>query len=229
MPKEFANAQDLVAIKEIRDSTLVLKDGGLRQVLMVSGVNFALRSETEQNIITAGYQNFLNTLDFPLQIIIHSRKINIDKYLQKLASYEQAEPSPLLRNQNAEYREFIRGFVEKNAIMEKTFFAVVPWVAVPLPTAKSVLRFIPFLGRSKAAEATEAQEKEESFEESLEQLQQRVSQVVEGLAAVGLQAIPLGNRELAEMLYNFYNPESVEKEGMTLPAEANSNAPNSKS
>ncbi len=217
MPKEFANAQDLVAVKEIREGTLLLKDGSLRQVLMVNGINFALRSEVEQNTITASYQNFLNALDFPLQIIIHSRKINIDKYLEKLATCEQAEPTPILRNQNAEYREFIKGFIEKNAIMEKTFFVVVPWVTVSLPTTKSLMRFIPFLGRSKNADAAEAKEKEESFEESLEQLKQRVSQVVEGLASVGLEAIPLGNRELAEMLYNFYNPESVERENIPLP------------
>ena len=219
MPKEFANAQDLVAVKEIRDNVLVLKDKSLRQVLMVNGLNFALRSEVEQNTITASYQNFLNTLDFPLQIIIHSRKINISKYLEKLAAFEQSEPSPLLRNQNAEYREFIRGFVEKNAIMEKTFFVVVPWVTVSLPTTKNLMRFIPFMRKTEAAEVAEQQEKEETFTEWLEQLSQRTSQVVEGLAAIGLEAVILGNRELAEMLYNFYNPESVEREDLNLPTE----------
>jgi len=222
MPKEFANAQDLVAVKEIRDSALVMKDGGLRQVLMVNGLNFALRSEVEQNTITAGYQNFLNTLDFPLQIIIHSRKINVAKYLEKLAVFEQSEPTPILRSQNAEYREFIRGFVEKNAIMEKTFFVVVPWITVSLPTTKGLLRFIPFLKKNEAAKTAEAEEKEETFTESLEQLSERTSQVTEGLGAIGLEAVILGNRELAEMLYNFYNPESVERENLNLPAEEKS-------
>ncbi|MBM3256883.1 MAG: hypothetical protein FJY98_00935 [Candidatus Liptonbacteria bacterium] len=217
MPKQFANAQDLVAVKEVRDGVLVLRDGSLRQILMVNGMNFALRSETEQNTITSGYQNFLNTLDFPLQVIIHSRRINISKYLDKLGGFEKTEPSPLLRNQNSEYREFIRGFVEKNAIMEKTFFVVIPWVTVALPSTRSILRFIPFLKQNENAAAAAAEEKEGDFKESLEQLNQRTAQVIEGLNAIGLEAVALGNKELAEMLYNFYNPESVEREDLTIP------------
>ncbi|MCR4328758.1 MAG: hypothetical protein NUV53_04620 [Patescibacteria group bacterium] len=217
MPKEFANAQTLVAVKDIRDNVLILNDGGLRQILMVNGINFALRSEVEQNTITAGYQNFLNTLDFPLQILIHSRKINIDEYLIKLASREQAELSPLLRSQNSEYREFIRGFVEKNAIMEKSFFVVIPWFPSAIPTKQTIMRFIPFLKHSKEENDAAATDKEDSFEESLEQLKDRVEQISEGLSSIGLDSVILDNKALAELLYNFYNPESIEKENINLP------------
>ena len=78
--QDFGNSLDLVNIKEIRDDTVILKDGGMRQIIMVGGVNFALKSETEQNIMTQAYQTFLNGIDFPLQIVVHSRKVNIDKY-----------------------------------------------------------------------------------------------------------------------------------------------------
>ncbi len=222
MAKDFANAQDLVMVREIRDNVLVLRDGSLRAILMVNGLNFALRSETEQNIITAGYQNFLNTIDFALQIIIHSRRINISKYLAKLESFERNEPSPLLRNQNAEYRAFIRGFVEKNAIMEKTFLVVVPWIGgLSLPSKKSMLRFIPFLkpNTNAAAEAAEKEKKESDFAGHLEQLSQRTNQIIEGLATIELEAAQLDNQALAEILYNFYNPESVERKDLTLPEE----------
>ena len=129
MPKDFANSQDLVFLDEVRDSTIVLKDGTMRQVVMVSGINFSLKSEGEQSAITAGYQNFLNSLDFPIQIIIHSRKINIEKYLSDMDARMREEQSPLLQNQISEYREFVRKFVEENAIMGKSFLVVVPYAA----------------------------------------------------------------------------------------------------
>src|SRR5579872_6100404 len=124
---ESGNSLDLVDIAEVRDNVVIMKDGSLRQIVMVGGVNFSLKSEMEQNIITQGYQTFLNGIDFPLQVVIHSRKVNIDTYIQTLAVRKESEESPLLKSQIDEYVEFIKGFVQKNAIMEKTFLAVVPF------------------------------------------------------------------------------------------------------
>lgn len=235
MPKaNVGNTQDLVEVREIRDNTLILKDGTMRQVIMVSGINFALKSEVEQNLITAAYQNFLNSIDFPLQIIIHSRKINIERYLQKLEAFEKNEPSPLLQNQNAEYREFIRGFVEKNAIMEKTFFVVVPWTPSVITSAQKtisgIFQFLPFFKKKNAAEQKSAAQqnisasneqkseengqensKEDELKNELEQLNKRTEEVLEGLSAIGLDATILDNEQLTELLYNFYNPETVER------------------
>ncbi len=210
---QFANAQDLVQIEEIRDDTVVGKDGSLHQVLIVGGVNFALKSEAEQSVITAAYQNFLNSLNFPLQIIVHSRKINIQKYLDGLEERKREEPSPLLQNQIGEYKEFIGKFVSENEIMAKTFFVIVPFVPVGLPSKETLSRFIPFLGKKPSSD-TLKQEREANFGEHLAQLRQRVTQVVDTLASVGLEAIPLTSRELIELFYNFYNPETTEKEAM---------------
>lgn len=214
MAKEFANSQDLVSIKNIRDNTLVLKDGSLRQILMVQGTNFSLKSEEEQNVITQGYQNFLNSLEYAVQIVVHSRKINIQKYLNDLDKRMQEEPSPLLQNQISEYKEFVRKFVQENAIMEKTFLLVIPWFSpmVGKPSSFS----IPFLGGKKTA-PQEAMEDEATFKENLLQLRQRVTEVTEGLAGIGLEAILLSDEELIELLYNFHNPETVEKETLPLP------------
>ena len=101
------NSLDLVDIKEIRGNVVIVNGGSLRQIVMVSGVNFALKSEDEQTLIVQAYQNFLNSVDFPLQIIIHSRKVNIDSYVQNLLLRKENEPSPLLQSQLEEYANFI--------------------------------------------------------------------------------------------------------------------------
>lgn len=219
MPKNFANTQDLVEIENIREKTLILKDGSLRQVVMVGGINFALKSEEEQNIITQGYQNFLNGLNFQIQIVIHSRKINIQRYLQNMEERKTKEESALLQDQISEYQEFIRRFVADNAIMSKTFFVVVPFypLAASLP-ARDLSRFLPFLRKkTPAGEATAAQEAEKEFAENLLQLTQRTNQVVDGLSQIGLETAVLGEEELLELFYNFYNPETVEKERVVPP------------
>jgi type IV secretory pathway VirB4 component len=220
MPKNLANTQELVNIEEIKDGAVVLKDGALCQIVMVGGINFSLKSDTEQNLTTQAYQNFLNGIDFQMQIVIHSRKINIDKYLATLAGFEERETSPLLKNQAREYAEFVRGFVEKNAIMEKTFLVVVPFYPLSLPSKESVTKFLPFLKKTdKAAEEKAKEAARANFAENLEQLKQRVGQVVDGLLAVGLEAQPLNTEQLIELFYNFYNPETIERENINLPKE----------
>lgn len=219
MPKDFANSQDLVDIKEIRENTVILKNGGLRQIIMVGGINFALKSEEEQNVMIQAYQNFLNGLDFQLQIIIHSRKINIDKYLEGLAQFEEKETSPILKNQTKEYREFIQGFVQKNAIMQKIFLAVVPFLPVVLASPEATNKFFGFFKKDKLSEEKSKQESEANLQESIGQLSQRVSQVDDGLKSIGLETTVLNKEQLVELFYNFYNPETVEREKINLPAE----------
>lgn len=223
--QDLGNSLDLVDIDEIRESVVVMKDGSLKQVVMIGGLNFALKSEAEQNIITQAYQNFLNGIDFPLQIVIHSRKVNIDKYIEGLLARKDTEPSPLLRSQIDEYAEFIKGFVEKNAIMEKTFLVVVPFYPTNiLPSKKTMSGFLPFFGNKKDAKSVATaknandEEKEKTFKEGLEQLAQRTSQVMSGLMTIGLEVTVLGNDELIELFYNFYNPQTVEREDITTPS-----------
>ena len=215
---QFANAQDLVAIEEIRDNIVVHKNGSLHQVLIVGGVNFALKSEAEQSVITAAYQNFLNSLSFSLQIMVHSRKINIEKYLAELEERKRSEPSPLLQDQIGEYREFIHKFVSENEIMAKTFFVVVSFVPIELPSRETLSRLIPFFGNKPDTEA-QKRERDADFNEHAAQLRQRVTQVADGLSGIGLEAIPLTTRELIELFYNFYNPETTEKEAAVGPAQ----------
>ncbi|TSC82824.1 MAG: hypothetical protein G01um101420_6 [Parcubacteria group bacterium Gr01-1014_20] len=225
--KQLSNTQDLVAIEEIHDNTVILKSGAMRQVLMVGGMNTALKSEEELNLITTSYQNFLNSLDFSIQIIVHSRKVNIEKYLSGLEERRRLEQSAILQSQISEYKEFIAGFVRENDIMEKTFLVVVPFSPSGLAgvtSASGVAKLFPFFGAkgdAKEVKVKEGMEKEASFKESLGQLNQRVNQIVEGLRAIDLDAAVLGDEELIELFYNFYNPETVERGNLNVPVEKN--------
>ncbi len=230
--QDFGNSLDLVDIKEIRDKTVVIKNGGLHQVIMVGGVNFSLKSDEEQALMTQAYQDFLNGVDFPLQIVVHSRKVNIEKYVSELLSRKTSEDSPLIRNQIDEYASFVSGFVEQNAIMEKSFLVVVPFYPTSLLPVKKPSKgiFSSLFGKKadagkggsarntknsegggQAGEPERNPEEERAFRENLAQLSQRASQTMSGLLNIGLEASVLDDSALTELYYNFYNPQTVEK------------------
>jgi len=209
--------QDFVGVKTINDGTLVLKNGGLRRIIAVDGINFDLKSEEEQNVITYAYQNLLNSLDFSLQIFIHSRKLNIEDYLKTLEERQEGETNELMKTQINEYVSFIKSFVESNAVMTKSFFVVVPFdpIIVPGRGAASSL-----LGKVTKKKVVALPATEPVIDPShREQLAQRVEQVITGLRQVGLRAVALEDPEILELLYNFYNPRAVEKGKELKPRE----------
>ncbi|MBI2278765.1 MAG: hypothetical protein HYU81_01735 [Candidatus Brennerbacteria bacterium] len=206
MPKEAtAPTQQLVAVKEIRDGVVYLKRGGVRRVLMVSGINFELKSEEEQNLILGSFRNFLNTLDFSVQFFIHSRKVNVAPYLASLRARMEEEPNELLKIQIGEYAEFIRAFVEENAIIAKTFFVIVPYE--PAISEKTRGGIMSLFKKAIPVETLRG----ESVQEMLSQLERRANQVIDGLSQTGLRVTPLENDALVELFYNLYNPEFTEK------------------
>ncbi len=220
--KEAQPTQKFVEIELVKNGTVILKSGGLRQILLVSGVNFDLKSEEEQNMILGSFQGFLNALNFSIQILVHSRKLNINSYLETLAEREGREPNELLKNQISEYREFIRAFVAENDIMNKSYFVVVPYEPIKLPGGEAVTKgFFGLLKRKGVAKPTERLPEadlkpEEQLEKHVEQLTHRTNQIIEGLNQVGLRAIPLNDEELIELFYNLYNPGAVEKKGLKI-------------
>jgi hypothetical protein len=119
--KVSISTQQYLDIAEIKNDSVALKDGTLRAVLLVSSINFALKSEDEQNASISAYVSFLNALDFPLQIVIQSRKLNIDVYLEQLAQRERMLSNELLRAQISDYREYVKELVELGEIMSKRF------------------------------------------------------------------------------------------------------------
>lgn len=213
-PSEARPTQEFVEIQSIERGVIVLKDGGLRQVLIVSGINFDLKSEEEQKVILSSYQAFLNSLHFSMQFFIHSRRLNIETYLANLATRAGQETNELLRNQINEYIQFIKSFVEKNPIMTKTFFVIVPFDPVTIPGASSggSKKFFGFFGAAEAP--SENPEAEHIQKEHRDQLAQRVTQVTSGLTQIGLRVVPLQDDEIIELFYNLYNPESKERKAV---------------
>lgn len=201
-----ASAQQFLAVDTIREDALVLKDGGFRVVLMCSSLNFALKSADEQDAIIFQYQNMLNSLDFPLQFVVHSRRLNIAPYLESLNDRHKEEENELLKIQIAEYAEFIKTFTEATNIMSKTFYAVVPFTPPAFEKEGIIGGIFSTLGLKKDKGG-----KGGSFAEYKNQLWQRVETVVAGLQGLGIRAVPLNTEELIELFYGLYNPTEFER------------------
>lgn len=193
------NSQNFVPIKEIQGGVVVLKDGGLRAILMASSLNLSLKSADEQQAIIMQFQNFLNTLDFPVQIMIQSRRRDIAPYLQILEHKMKEQTEPLLKVQTKEYIEFIRKFTEINNVMTKHFFIVVSYNTINLSTEKGFIdKIIPSGSSSKTNKKT--------FEEDRSQLEQRVSIVQGALGRTGVRTVQLTTEQVVELFYKQFNP-----------------------
>ncbi len=203
-----APAQQFLAIDTIKEDVVVLKNGGLRVVLMCSSLNFALKSTEEQDAIVFQFQNFLNALDFPVQFVIHSRKLNINPYLESVRVRQKEENNELLKVQINEYTEFIKTFVQMTNIMSKNFYVVVPFTPALLEKTEGVGNVLSKFGIGGDAKTADPAA---SFDEHKNQLWQRVDTVVGGLQRFGIRSAPLNTEELIELFYGLYNPTEFEK------------------
>jgi type IV secretory pathway VirB4 component len=199
------SSQKFVPIKEIRDGVVIMKDGGLRGVIMTSSINFALKSIDEQNAIIFQFQNFLNSLNFSIQISSESRRLDIRPYIARLELVLKEQQNDLLKIQTREYIEFIKSFAESVNIMTKTFFIVVSYTPPIISTQKGVGGLLNF-GKKDSNES-----KTDQFEESRTQLIQRMEVAIQGLSRMGLRGVPLGTEELVELYYKLFNPGDTEK------------------
>ncbi len=195
--------QDFVPLKEIRNGVAVLKDGSLRSLVMVSSVNFGLKSNDERAAIISEFQNFLNSVDFSIQIFIQSRRLDIRPYLTLLEQRKLEQTNELLKVQIKEYIEFIRFFTDQNNVMTKNFFVVTPYTPAIVNLKKGGL-LSKVLSRKTKASATD--QANSNFEENVAQLNQRQNVVKNGLLRVGLQAQELGTEELIELYFKIFNP-----------------------
>lgn len=195
-----AATQAFVSVRDIRDNVVIHKDGSMSMVILASSINFALKSSDEQHAVLMQFQNFLNTLDFTLQIYVQSRRLNIEPYLEMLSGLEGKQDNDLMRVQLREYMQFIRSFTEDVDVMSKNFFVVVPYTPTKIDFTKGITSM--FAPRSTGAGLPS----EQNFEEHRIQLEQRVGMVTEGLARVGVRTITLQKDDLVELLYHIYNP-----------------------
>jgi type IV secretory pathway VirB4 component len=199
------STQDFVSLEAIRDGIVLLRDGGLRGVLMSSSINFALKSADEQRSILAQFQNFLNSLDFSIQIFVQSRELDIRPYVALLESRHEAQSDDLMRIQTREYIEFVKNFTSNANIMSKSFFVVVPFTPAILQTKKG--KFGIKFRRKKDMGSGDT----DNFEENRTQLEQRISVVEQGLVRSGIRVVQLGTEEVIELLYKIFNPGELEK------------------
>lgn len=210
---EARAAQDLLAIDTIRDGVILLKNGGLRTVLMASSLNFALKSTEEQDAIIYQYQNFLNSIDFSLQFVVHSRKLNILPYLDTLKDRSKEEENELLKVQIDEYIEFIRGFVELSNIVSKNFYVVVPFdpSAIERPgLLRNILGSLGLVAKKTNAIHAPSDLNGNQFTEFKNQIQQRTDATSMGLRSFGVRTVQLNTDELIELMYTLYNPGEAE-------------------
>lgn len=196
-----SSTQRYVDVEEIRDGVISLRNGSYRAIILVSSLNFDLKSAEEQDAIILQYQNFVNSLDFPVQILVSSRRFDIRPYTELLKEKENQQNNELLRLQISEYQDFIKGLAEVSNIMSKLFYVVVPFSPVE-DKEKGLFRSLTTLLNPAGAVA----ERRELFETYKNQLWQRVDHVSFALSQTGVKVAPLNTEEVIELLYNSYNP-----------------------
>ena len=204
LPKNAPEVQKFVEVKEIRDNVVILKDNSLKAICICSSINFELLSTDEQEAITVRFQEFLNSLDFSVQIIVASRHFEVDDYLDQIRELEKKQTNELLRVQTSEYINFVKSFVEFANIMTKSFYVVVPFRVVESREQGFVDRIKNLVMAQKPQKETF---KPEKFNQYKSQLEQRINLIISGLQGLGIKAVPLNNEQLTELFYEFYNVE----------------------
>ncbi len=196
-------------IAGIRQDTVIMNDGNLRSVIMVSSINFALKNEDEQNAIISAYVSFLNNINFPLQIVIQSRELDIETYLSQLRQKEKEQTNELLKMQITEYISYIKELVSLSKIMNKRFYVIVPYN----PQSDKKKGFFTRLTETFSP-AQLIKMKEDRFLRLRKELSRRVDTVISGLSSIGLNTIELDTQSLIELYYNTYNPVTSANEKM---------------
>jgi len=202
--KALPSTQMYLKIAEIRDDSLVLKNGGIRAVLKVSSINFNLKSEDEQNAIIYSYQNFLNSIEFPIQIVIKSKKLDIDNYIDQLSELGEKQTNTLLQRQTYEYMDYIQRLVEYADIMQKEFYVVIPYDPFRSTKPNFLQRF--FQDMSPKDSFSELRRRHAEFIQLKKNLNQRINVVKSGLENTGLTVEQLKTAQLIELFYETYNP-----------------------
>lgn len=214
--KAAPSTQQYLDILEIRDDTVILRNGSVVAVLLVASINFSLKSDEEQDAVIEAYTSFLNTIDFPLQIIIQSRQLDIDDYLETLKTVEQRQTNELLQLQIRDYRQFVADLVQMSDIMTKRFYVVVPYTPKVDRPGKFFSRLLDVFTPTSTIHL-----KQKQFEEFRLELYKRVDHVINALGSAGLKSLPLRTQELIELYYDTYNQESSRQQQLQATNKIN--------
>lgn len=208
-PKNPNSTQNTLQLSEIRDNMVIMADGTFRAVVRCNSINFDLMSDSEREGIEFSYQNFLNSLNFPVQILIHSRRIDIGPYIEKLLDTRKAQDNMLLGVLMDDYINFVDILAQEANIMEKSFYITIPYYpqgdgATLLEQGKG------FFGKLFAApKNTVTKIDSASYQKALAEIKNRCDLVMSGLFQMGVQCAQLNTKELGELYYNFYNPDTA--------------------
>lgn len=198
------STQRYLKIADIKKNTVIMKDGTLRAVLMVSSINFALKSEDEQEAIISGYVSFLNNLDFPIQVVVQSRELNIANYLESMRKKANEQTNELLKNQTLQYVDYVSQLVSLGKIMNKHFYIIVPYNPI---SDKRKGFWQSLIEAFRPIDVINL--KEERFIYLKKQLSERIDSVINGLSSMGLNVVQLDTQGLIELFYNVYNQETA--------------------
>jgi hypothetical protein len=198
-----SSTQEHLDIAEIKSDTVVMRDGSLRAVLLISSINFALKSEDEQNAIISAYVSFLNNIDFPLQIVIQSRELNIDNYLEDLKQKGKEQTNELLKMQTAEYIQYIQELISMSKIMNKRFYIVIAYDPMSDKQKGFFSRMFDVFRPASVIKM-----KGDKFMRRKSELSHRVDNIMSGLNSMGLNSVQLDTQSLIELYYNTYNPDT---------------------
>ncbi len=193
-------------IAEIRDNLIILKNGGIRAIVKTSSVNVHLKSEEEQNSIIYGYQNFLNSLEFPIQIVARSKKLDLDNYLDGLENIAEKQENKLLKEQTLDYMDYIKRLIEYADIMQKEFYVVIPYDPPRAKKPTMIQKFMQYMSSKNTI--TELRQRHREFESLRKGLGQRLNIVKSGLQNAGLKVDQLTTPELVTLFYECYNPRT---------------------
>jgi len=199
--------QKYLNIAEIRDNVVILKDGTMRAIIMCSSINFALKSEEEQNALITGYMEFLNSLENPLQIVVQSRKLDTENYMNRLREAQKKQTNDLLKVQISGYLDFINQLIEIGEIMTKRFYLVVPFN----PMGAKSKGFFARLKESFSV-GQQIKIKKEKFQQYKQELDLNIANIQSALTSMGLDNVVLDTQGLIELFYNAYNPKTSQNQ-----------------
>lgn len=208
-PKNPNSSQNSLLISEVREGMVVMNDGSFRSIVACQSINFDLMSDREREGVEYSYQSFLNSLYFPIQILIRSQRVDIGPYLDRLVKLRRDQDNMLLGVMMEDYINFVDQLSQEANIMDKSFFIVVPYfptgdLSSALNTSKNL-----FSGFASPKTQTNIQIDKATYEKAKDEIQNRLNVVTSGLFQMGVRSVQLQTRELAALLYNAYNPDTA--------------------
>lgn len=212
--RKVNSTQNSLLLSELRDGMVIMADGSFRAVIACKSINFDLMSSREREGVEFSYQNFLNALYFPVQIFIRSQRVDIGPYIDKLEDIRRSQDNMLLNVLMDDYINFVDALAQEANIMDKSFFIVIPFfpsgdVSNVVEQSKGFFGKI-FGGATPSANVTRIDKA--TYEKAKDEIKNRVDAVISGLTQVGVQAMPLATKQLGELYYNVYNPDTAVRE-----------------